>query len=61
MNEMCENFFQDGTDILSDKGHDFAIEVGSHIRGVIQKFQVDTGNFYNYEATSAGIYLLSSS
>lgn len=53
MNEMCENFFQDGTDILSDKGHDFAIEVGSHIRGVIQKFQVDTGNFYNYEATPA--------
>ena len=53
MNEMCENFFQDGTDITAEKGHEFAIEVGNHIREVIQRFQIETGNFYNYEATPA--------
>jgi ribonucleoside-triphosphate reductase len=53
MNEMCENFFGEGNDILSDKGKEFAIEVGNHIREKLLQFQKETGNLYNYEATPA--------
>ena len=53
MNEMCENFFGEGRDILTDEGKQFAIEVGEHIRGKLLEFQKETGNLYNFEATPA--------
>lgn len=53
MNEMCENFFGQGIDILTDKGKQFAIEVGEHIREKLLEFQKETGNLYNFEATPA--------
>lgn len=53
MNEMCENFFGKGNDILSDEGREFALEVGAHIREKLLEFQQETGNLYNFEATPA--------
>jgi anaerobic ribonucleoside-triphosphate reductase len=53
MNEMCENFFANKKDILSEDGKLFAIEVGNHIRNKLLKFQKETGNLYNFEATPA--------
>ena len=53
MNEMCENFFDDNANILSDKGKAFSEEVGEHIRNSLLKFQEETGNLFNYEATPA--------
>lgn len=51
MNEMCENFFGEGIDILTDKGKEFSIEVGNYIRDKLLEFQKETGNLYNFEAT----------
>jgi ribonucleoside-triphosphate reductase len=53
MNEMCENFFGEGTDILTDVGKEFALDVGNHIREKLLEFQEETGNLYNFEATPA--------
>lgn len=53
MNEMCENFFGENIDILSIEGKEFALEVGEHIREKLLKFQQETGNLYNFEATPA--------
>jgi ribonucleoside-triphosphate reductase len=53
MNEMCENFFEDNSDILSDKGKNFAVKVSNFIRKKLIEFQKETGNLYNYEATPA--------
>lgn len=53
MNEMCENFFGEGNDILTDNGKDFCIEVGQYIRQKLLDFQKETGNLYNFEATPA--------
>lgn len=53
MNEMCENFFGEGRDILTDEGKQFAVEVGEHIRNKLLEFQKETGNLYNFEATPA--------
>lgn len=53
MNEMCENFFDDNSNILSEKGKEFAEEVGSHIRTKLVEFQEETGSLFNYEATPA--------
>lgn len=53
MNEMCENFFGEGRDILTDEGKQFAVEVGEHIRNKLLDFQKETGNLYNFEATPA--------
>lgn len=53
MNEMCENFFDDHTNIVSEKGKLFAEEVGAHIRNKLVEFQEETGNLFNYEATPA--------
>jgi ribonucleoside-triphosphate reductase len=53
MNEMCENFFGEGINILTDEGKNLAIEVGKHIREKLLQFQKETGNLYNYEATPA--------
>lgn len=53
MNEMCENFFDDHSNILSEKGKSFSEEVGEYIRNSLLKFQEETGNLFNYEATPA--------
>lgn len=53
MNEMCENFFGEGIDILTKEGKEFAIEVGNFIRNKLVEFQEETGNLYNFEATPA--------
>lgn len=49
MNECCKNFL--GTDITEEMGRDFAIKVMDFMRGVLEKFQDETGNIYNLEAT----------
>ena len=53
MNEMCENFFDDNSNILTEKGKQFAEEVGEHIRNKLIEFQEETGSLFNYEATPA--------
>lgn len=53
MNEMCENFFEDHSDILTDKGKEFSLEVGNYIRNKLIEFQEETGHLYNFEATPA--------
>jgi len=53
MNEMCENFFGEGIDILTPQGKEFAIEVGNFIRNKLIQYQEETGNLYNFEATPA--------
>lgn len=53
MNEMCENFFSDNANILTEKGKAFAEEVGEYIRNTLVTFQEETGNLFNYEATPA--------
>lgn len=51
MNEMCENFFDDNSNILSEKGKAFAEEVGEHIRSKLIEYQEETGVLFNYEAS----------
>lgn len=53
MNEMCENFFGEDFDILSNEGKAFCIEVGNYIRSRLLDFQKETGNLWNFEATPA--------
>lgn len=53
LNEMCENFFGKGIDILTKEGRNFTVEVGNHIRTKLLEFQKETGCLYNYEATPA--------
>jgi len=53
MNEMCENFFGESMDILTEEGKDFAIEVSNFIRNKLIQYQEETGNLYNFEATPA--------
>ena len=53
LNEMCENFFGEGANILTEEGKNFAVEVGIHIRNKLLEFQQETGNLYNYEASPA--------
>jgi len=53
MNEMCENFFDDHAGILTEKGKAFSEEVGEYIRNTLLRFQEETGNLFNYEATPA--------
>lgn len=53
MNEMCENFFGESKNILSDNGKEFAIEVSEFIRNQLIKFQEETHNLYNFEASPA--------
>lgn len=53
MNEMCENFFDDNSNIVSEKGKAFAEEVGEHIRSKLIEYQEETGVLFNYEATPA--------
>jgi len=53
INEMILNFTNDGFDIGSDKGIEFATEILNHMRDRMIEFQEDTGNLYNLEATPA--------
>lgn len=53
MNEMLLNFTEGRENITSDKGTSFAVELLHHIRDTIRKFQEETGNLYNLEATPA--------
>ena len=51
MNEACENLLD--CNIASEEGHSFAVEVMDYMRNLIIKFQEETGNNYNLEATPA--------
>jgi ribonucleoside-triphosphate reductase len=51
MNEACVNLL--GEDIASRRGESFSLEVMNVMRGEIIKFQKETGNNYNLEATPA--------
>ncbi|MFZ2414610.1 MAG: ribonucleoside triphosphate reductase [Minisyncoccia bacterium] len=51
MNETLLNFL--GEDITTKEGQKFAIEILEHMRERIAKYQEETGNMYNLEATPA--------
>lgn len=51
MNEACINLLNTG--IGTEVGKSFALEVMDYMRAKIQKFQQETGNNYNLEATPA--------
>ncbi len=51
MNESCENLL--GCSIATEDGKAFAVEVMDFMRDIIVKFQEETGNNYNLEATPA--------
>jgi len=51
MNEACLNLI--GEDIASPNGHEFAVNVLDFMREKLLKFQEETGNIYNLEATPA--------
>lgn len=51
MNEACLNLI--GKNITTEEGHAFAKEVLGFMRNVVQKYQEETGNMYNLEATPA--------
>ena len=49
MNEACKNFM--GKDMLDVEARAFAKKVLNHMRERLTKYQEETGNFYNLEAT----------
>lgn len=49
MNEACKNFL--GKDMLDIEAREFAAKVLKHMRDRLVKYQEETGNFYNLEAT----------
>ena len=53
INEMIRNFTHDREDVTSENGVKFAIEVLEFIRNRLRKYQEETGNLYNLEATPA--------
>ena len=53
INEMIRNFTDDGHDITSEWGHQFAIRLLDHVRAKMLAFQEETGHMYNLEATPA--------
>jgi len=53
VNEMIRNFTSDREDITTPWGHRFACRLLDHIRARIVRFQEDSGNLYNLEATPA--------
>ena len=53
MNEAIRNFTSDTEDITTPKGKDFATEVLEFMRDVLKRYQEETGNLYNLEATPA--------
>ncbi len=53
MNEMIRNFTDDAYDITDERGVAFALDVLEFIRRRLRKYQEETGNLYNLEATPA--------
>ena len=53
INEMIRNFSSDTYDISSKGGIKFAVEILNYMREKMIKFQEETGNLYNLEATPA--------
>lgn len=53
VNEMIRNFTNDEHDITDEYGQIFAKELLQHIREILVKYQEETGNLYNLEATPA--------
>jgi ribonucleoside-triphosphate reductase len=54
INEMCQNFFSDRSkDITSPEGYKLSFEILEHIRDKMVKYQEESGNLYNLEATPA--------
>jgi ribonucleoside-triphosphate reductase len=51
MNEMIRNFTNDEYNIADERGIKFSLEILDHIREKLHKFQNETGNLYNLEAT----------
>ena len=51
MNEACLNFL--GTDIATETGQKFSLEVMDFIRSIISEIQQETGDIFNLEATPA--------
>ncbi len=51
MNEACLNLIEEG--IGEESGREFALKVMDFMRDKIQKYQIETGNNYNLEATPA--------
>ncbi|MFW2601390.1 ribonucleoside triphosphate reductase [Aliarcobacter butzleri] len=53
MNEMLKNFFYENVDISTKVGNKFCIEILNFMRNKMIKYQEETGNLYNLEATPA--------
>ena len=53
INEMIRNFTEDRHDISDEYGMKFATEILDYMREEMVKFQEETGNLYNLEATPA--------
>ncbi|MDR1499343.1 MAG: ribonucleoside triphosphate reductase [Rickettsiales bacterium] len=53
MNEMVRNFTHDKDEITSESGINLCTEILEHIREKMRKYQEETGNLYNLEATPA--------
>ncbi|PAF42243.1 ribonucleoside triphosphate reductase [Helicobacter sp. 11S03491-1] len=53
INEMIRNFTEDKTDITSEFGEKFCLEILDFMREKIKSYQEETGNLYNLEATPA--------
>lgn len=51
MNEACLNLFQQ--DITSSAGQEFSLRVLAYMREQLERFQEETGDFFNLEATPA--------
>ena len=53
MNEMIKNYFDKDIDISTPIGNKFCLEILDFMRDKMIKFQEETGNLYNLEATPA--------
>lgn len=53
MNEMVRNFTGDAEDLSSRSGIDFSLRILEHMRNTMRRFQEESGNLYNLEATPA--------
>lgn len=53
MNEACQNLLGKETDITTEEGRAFAMEVLNFMRDKLVQYQEETGHLYNLEATPA--------
>lgn len=51
MNELIRNYTNDKHNIADEKGKAMALEIINHIRERMRKYQEETGNMYNLEAS----------